>query len=145
MAVRNLGHYTTHVEITAPLSECAALKRTAVKRIKREYAIWNTAIVKASLCRPGCKCCLIWENRGDRWRGGDNKVLAGRRLLRGFLLNYVMEHVRGLIAGLWSYATSHSMPQPPRCASPLQSINCQTSIKSSALKGGSELFIVMSL
>lgn len=48
----------------------------------------------------GCKRGLIRESEADRWQGKDNKTLAGRRLLRGFLLNYVMGHVRALIAGL---------------------------------------------
>lgn len=36
------------------------------------------------------------ENGRDRWRRRDkHKVLAKRELWRGFLLNYVTEHVRG--------------------------------------------------
>lgn len=45
-------------------------------------------------CRTVCE-----RTGGDRWRPDKHKVLARRRLLKGFVRNYVMEHDRGLIGG----------------------------------------------
>lgn len=85
-----------------PLAVETANTVLCTKACQRWYTIWNAAIVEA-LFLPMCMVAnggLIRENGGDRWRGKDNKALAGRRLLRGFLLNYVMGHVWALIAGL---------------------------------------------
>lgn len=87
-------------------------------------------VTKGLCCSAGLQMrSLNGENRRGRWRRRDkHKVLARRRLLRGFLLNYVMEHVRGLIGGLWSYAASYGVPVPAHCASPPQPIICRASI-----------------
>lgn len=61
-----------------------------------------------------------WENRGDRWRRRDkHKVLARRRRWRGLLLNYVMEHVRGLNcrALIVCYAPRRASATSPRLTS----------------------------
>lgn len=65
----------------------------------------------------------IWSERtgGDRWRPDKHKVLARRRLLKGFVRNYVMEHDKSLIGGC-----DHMLQATACLCSPLLGVICQT-------------------